>query len=64
VARGDIIAEVVGTGTLEARVKATISPKISGRSGSVLVDQGDRVTAEQRLVRLDDAEWHQCAPVR
>ena len=59
VARGSIIAEVMGTGTLEARVKATISPKISGRIGNVLADQGDRVTAEQRLVRLDDAEWRQ-----
>jgi HlyD family secretion protein len=59
VARGAIIAEVMGTGTLEARVKATISPKISGRIGAVLVDQGDRVTVGQRLVNLDDAEWRQ-----
>jgi HlyD family secretion protein len=59
VARGSIIAEVMGTGTLEARVKATISPKISGRIGNVLVDQGDRVRADKLLVRLDDAEWRQ-----
>ncbi len=59
VTRGPIIAEVMGTGTLEARVKATISSKISGRIEDVLVDQGDRVTAGQLLVRLDDAELSQ-----
>ena len=58
-AQGAIVAEVMGTGTLEARVKATISPKIAGRIGHVLVDQGDRVTADNLLVRLDDAEWRQ-----
>lgn len=52
VARGTIVAEVMGTGTLEARVKATISPKIAGRIGQVLVDQGDRVTADTLLVQL------------
>jgi len=37
---GTIVAEVMGTGTLEARVETTISPKISGRIVEVLVDQG------------------------
>ena len=58
-AQGAIVAEVMGTGTLEARVKATISPKIAGRIGHVLIDQGDRVTVDNLLVRLDDAEWRQ-----
>ena len=40
-------------------VKATISPKISGRVAQVLVDQGDHVKAGQSLVRLDDAELRQ-----
>ena len=57
--RGSIVAEVMGTGTLEARVKATVSPKISGRIGEVLVDQGDRVSAGDVLVRLDDEELQQ-----
>lgn len=57
--RGPIVAEVMGTGTLEARVQATISPKISGRIGEVLVDQGDRVSAGELLVRLDDQELRQ-----
>lgn len=53
------MAEVLGTGTLEARVKATISPKISGRIAGVLVDQGDPVKAGQLLAKLDDAELRQ-----
>ncbi len=57
--RGAILAEVMGTGTLEARVKATISPKISGRIKQVLADQGDHVSAGKVLVRLDDEELHQ-----
>ncbi len=42
---GELVAEVMGTGTLEARVKSTISPRISGRLQEVLVDMGDWVTA-------------------
>lgn len=57
--RGEIIAEVMGTGTLEARVKATISPKIAGRIKEVLADQGDQVSAGKVLVRLDDEELNQ-----
>lgn len=56
VARGEIVVEVMGTGTLEARVKATISSKISGLITKVLVDQGDRVQAGQVLVQLDDSD--------
>jgi HlyD family secretion protein len=56
VKRGLVIAEVMGTGTLEARVSATVSPKISGRIVELLVDQGDRVTAGQILFRLDDSD--------
>jgi len=56
---GEIVAEVMGTGTLEARVKSTVSPKIAGRIEKLLVDQGDRVTAEQLLFTLDDAELKQ-----
>lgn len=53
---GRIVAEVMGTGTLEARVGANISSRISGRVGQVLVDQGDRVTKGQLLVTLDDGD--------
>lgn len=54
---GPVVAEVMGTGTLEARVEATISPKIQGRLFEMLVDQNDSVKAGQLLARLDDAEW-------
>ena len=53
---GVVIGEVMGTGTLEARVKTTISPRIQERLAEVLVDQGDQVNAGQLLVRLDDGE--------
>ncbi len=56
---GEMLYEVMGTGTLEARVKSTISPKISGRIKELLVEKGDRVEAGQLLVRLDDADLKQ-----
>jgi HlyD family secretion protein len=56
---GLISAEAMGTGTFEARVHATISPKISGRIAQVLVDQGDKVTKGQKLVLLDDEDLRQ-----
>jgi HlyD family secretion protein len=56
VAVGEIVAEVMGTGTLEARRQAVIGPEISGRITEVLVDQGDRVKASQVLFRLDDED--------
>jgi len=59
VAVGPIVAEVMGTGTLEARVKTTISPRIQERLAEVLVDQNDRVAAGQLLARLDDGELKQ-----
>ena len=56
VGAGEIVAEVMGTGTLEAHFKSTISPRISGRIQEVLVDMGDSVTAGKLLARLDDVE--------
>ena len=56
VERGPIMAEVMGTGTLEARVRTTVSARIQERLAEVLVDQGDQVKAGQMLARLDDAE--------
>ena len=56
VSKGEIVAEVMGTGTLEARVQTTVSSKIAGRIVQLLADQGDRVEAGQVLVRLDDSE--------
>lgn len=59
VKRGSIVSEILGTGTLEARVKAIICPRISGRLASILVDQNDRVTAGQLLATLDDGDLRQ-----
>ncbi|APZ90701.1 efflux RND transporter periplasmic adaptor subunit [Fuerstiella marisgermanici] len=57
--RGTIVAEVMGTGTLEARVSTTVSPKISGRIVDIVVDQGSQVSRGKLLVRLDDEELQQ-----
>ena len=56
VTTADVTGETMGTGTLEAHVAASISPKITGRLTAVNVDQGDRVTAGQWLATLDQAE--------
>jgi RND family efflux transporter MFP subunit len=56
VAAATVVGETMGTGTLEARLTASISPKITGRLSAVLVDQGDAVTAGQVLATFDDAE--------
>ncbi|MCX5768799.1 MAG: biotin/lipoyl-binding protein, partial [Candidatus Hydrogenedentes bacterium] len=51
-----ITEEVTGTGTLEARVSAIISPKISGLITQVLADQGDRIAKGQLLATLYDGD--------
>ena len=51
-----LVVEVLGTGTLEARVKTTISPRIQEHLAEVLVDQGDAVKEGQILARLDDSD--------
>ncbi|HMO15554.1 MAG TPA: biotin/lipoyl-binding protein [Pirellulaceae bacterium] len=56
---GPVVHTVMGTGTLEARIRTTISPKIQGRIAEVLVDQGSVVKAGQLLVRLDDDDLAQ-----
>lgn len=56
VGTGEIVEEVMGTGTLEARVETTISVRIQGRLDELRADQGDRVQTGQLLARLDDSE--------
>ena len=56
---GMIATEAMGTGTLEARVRTTISPKISGRIAQIFVDQGDKVVKGQKLLTLDDEDLRQ-----
>lgn len=59
VAQGEIVAEVMGAGTLEAKVQTIVSTKIPGRILDMRVDQGDQVRAGQTLLRLDDSEFRQ-----
>lgn len=59
VATGPVVRSVMGTGTLEARVRTTVSPKIQGRIAEVLVDQGSLVKVGQLLVQLDDEDMAQ-----
>lgn len=59
VGSGEILVEVMGTGTLEARVQTVISSKISGRIDRIMVDQGDRVEKGHPLIHLDDSELTQ-----
>ncbi|MBU2550935.1 MAG: efflux RND transporter periplasmic adaptor subunit [Proteobacteria bacterium] len=63
VSKGEITAEVMGAGTLEAKVQAIVSSKISGRIADVPADQGDLVKQGQVLVRLDDNELRQQAEI-
>lgn len=59
VTHGNVMAEVMGTGTLEAKVQTVVSTKIPGRILEMRVDQGDVVRAGQPLLRLDDSEFRQ-----
>jgi HlyD family secretion protein len=55
--RGELVAEVFGTGTLESKVVVGVSSKIVGKVVDVLVDQGDTVTEGQTLARLEAKEF-------
>lgn len=59
VSAGTVTAEVLGTGTLEARLSATLGPKIPGLIARVVVDQGDRVKAGDTLIALEDNDFKQ-----
>jgi HlyD family secretion protein len=59
VGKAEIVAEVMGTGTLEARIQTVISSKIAGRIERMVVDQGDHASAGQSLLFLDDSELKQ-----
>lgn len=56
VTSGEIVAEVMGTGTVATHVKVTISANMTGLLSEVFVDQGDQVNAGQVVARLDDRD--------
>ncbi|HYN41802.1 MAG TPA: efflux RND transporter periplasmic adaptor subunit [Thermoanaerobaculia bacterium] len=56
VARQDLLETLVVSGRVLARSKASIGSTVTGRVEAVPAEEGDRVTAGQLLVRLDDQE--------
>ncbi|MDA8252847.1 MAG: efflux RND transporter periplasmic adaptor subunit [Rhodospirillales bacterium] len=56
VVRGDVAAEVEGTGTVTADVLADIASKITGRVEQVFVDEGDTVQRGQIVATLDQTD--------
>lgn len=59
VATGSVTAEVLGTGTLEARTSALVGPKLAGLIVNIAADQGDRVKAGDLLFQLEDSDTRQ-----
>jgi len=55
-ASGTVVREVMGTGTLDARTRATVGAKIAGRMAELGADQGDLVKKDQVLARIDDTD--------
>lgn len=56
VLRQDLLETLVVSGRVLARSKASLGSTVTGRVEAVLVEEGDRVTAGQLLVRLDERE--------
>ena len=54
-----VLSEVMGTGSLDARTKITISSKITGRIAALGADQSDPVSTETVLATLDDNDLRQ-----
>lgn len=55
VQRGNVVAEVEGSGTVTADALANIAAQITGRVDHVFVDEGDRVSKNQIVATLDHA---------
>ncbi|GAW67512.1 RND transporter [Geoanaerobacter pelophilus] len=56
VQKRDLVAQVYGNGTVEAKVVVGISSKITGRIAELYADQGDRVKKGQLLARLENED--------
>ena len=52
----DIVETFEGVGTVEAPLDVRLAPKVTGRIEYLEVDEGDRVTPGQVLVRIDPSE--------
>ncbi|BCG46035.1 RND efflux system, membrane fusion protein [Citrifermentans bremense] len=56
VQKRDLVAQVYGNGTVEAKVMVGISSKITGRIAELYADQGDRVKKGLLLARLENED--------
>ena len=56
IARSSLVIEVMGTGSIQARVSAVVSSKIQGRLIELSTDQGDMVSKGTVVARLDDRD--------
>ena len=54
VARGTVVREALGSGSIESRRLVGVGFEVTARVAEIYVDQGDKVTANQVLARLDD----------
>lgn len=52
----DLVSQVYGNGTVEAKVVVGISSKITGRIAELYADQGDRVKKGELLARLENED--------
>lgn len=53
---GEIEKEITFTGTLKSKNKVDLNSKIAGRVEAVYVEEGDRVSRGQLLIKLEDKE--------
>lgn len=59
VATGTVTAEVMGTGTLEARISTIVGSKIGGLIMRIAADEGDWVKAGDLVIQLEDSDIKQ-----
>lgn len=59
VERRDLLAQVYGNGTVEAKVVVAVASTITARVVELSVDQGDQVKAGQLLARLREDDFRQ-----
>ncbi len=57
VEKRELIAQVYGNGTVEAKVVVGVSSKITGRIMELYADQGDRVKRGQLLAKLENDDF-------
>ncbi len=59
VIKRDLVAQVYGNGTVEAKVVVPVSSKVTGRIEMLFADQGDTVKSEQILAQLEAEDYRQ-----